>query len=181
MEQLELRTMLSVDYVLAADSLDQQMVTMQNRLTDALSFFQTGATSSIPIVGNHNWDRRPLSYPVSGMNFARPLKFWGRLLQRIPSCKHHSRIGWGRRCLGDQGIDGVHVSKVGSITTVEMILQGSAVVAGVDIGFATGLPSLPIKFTANGSLELSVGFALEVAFTIDDSTGTVALVTGPAT
>ena len=51
-EQLELRTMLSVDYVLAADSLDQQMVTMQNRLTDALSFFQTGATSSIPIVGD---------------------------------------------------------------------------------------------------------------------------------
>ena len=33
-------------------------------------------------------------------------------------------------------------------------------------------------FTANGSLELSVGFALDVAFTIDDSTGTVALVDG---
>lgn len=176
MEQLELRTLLSVDYVLAADSLDQQMVTMQKRLTDALSFFQTGATSSIPIVGDQLGQAAII---VSGFRdeFREAIEVFGTTSPTVSQLQTSLAAQLGP-FLGDQGIDGVHVSKVGSITTVEMILQGSAVVAGVDIGFATGLPSLPIKFTANGSLEVSVGFALEVAFTIDDSTGAVALVDG---
>ncbi len=175
-EVLESRRVLAADYVSVADSLDGQLVDLQDRLSAALGAFQTGATSKIPIVGDQLGQAANI---VSGFRdeFREAIEVFGTTsptdLQLQTSLA--DRLG---SFLGDQGIDGVHVSKAGSVTTVELLLQGSAVIAGVDIGFATGLPSLPITFTANGSLELSVGFALDVAFTIDDSTGAVALVDG---
>ena len=51
-QQLEDRTMLTVDYIRVADSLDAELITLQNRLTGALNQLQTGETSFIPIVGD---------------------------------------------------------------------------------------------------------------------------------
>ncbi len=175
-EQLEIRTLPSVDFVQVADSLDQQLVTMQDRITEALSFFQTGPTSHIPIVGDQLGraadivssfrDELREAIEVLGTSAPTDLQLQTSLAGRLTPF------------LGASGIAGVHVSRAGDVATVEMVLQGSAVVDGIDIGFSTGLPSLPFQVTANGSLEISVGFALDVAFTINVTTGSVALVDG---
>lgn len=175
-QQLETRALLTVDYVRVADSLDAELVELQNRLTAALNAMQTGATSHIPIVGDQLGQaanivssfRNEIREAIEKFGTATPTpeQLQSALAEHLGSF------------LGLAGPEGVHVSDSGDTTTIEMILQGSAVLDEVDINFDTGLPSLPIRFTSNGSLELSVGYALEVAFTIHETTGVVELING---
>src|SRR3954470_1758401 len=51
-EELETRHMLAVNYFSVGESLDGKLDNMQGRLSTALNFFQTGMTSTIPIIGN---------------------------------------------------------------------------------------------------------------------------------
>src|SRR5262249_46275311 len=149
-ERLECRTMLSVDFVQVADSLDQQLVAMQDRLTGALSFFQTGPTSKIPIVG----DQLGRAADIVD-SFREELRDAIEVLgTSVPTDLQLQQSLGGRLApfLGASGTAGVHVTRAGDVATVEMILQGSAVVDGIDIGFSTGLPSLPFQITANGSI-----------------------------
>ncbi len=173
-EVLESRRLLAANYVQMAESLDEQLVVMQSRVTGLLNATQTGATSSIPIVGDQlgraanivSSFRTELREALESFGTGTPTELQ---LQTVLA-EHLGPF------LGDAGPAGIQVTDAGNITTVEMTLHGSAVLDEVEINFDTGLPSLPISFTANGQLELSVGFALEVAFTIDDTTGVVALV-----
>ncbi len=173
-EILESRRLLAANLIHVSDSLDDQLVTMQSRLTGVLNGLHTGATSSIPIVGDQlgvaanivSSFRTELREALESFGTSTPTELQ---LQTVLA-EHLGSL------LGDAGPSGIQVTDSGNITTVEMTLHGSAVLDEVDISFDTGLPSLPISFTANGSLELSVGFALEVAFTIGETTGVVALV-----
>lgn len=175
-QQLESRFMLTVDYVQVADALDAELVALQNRLTIALDAVQTGATSRIPIVGDQ-LGRTANIVSSFRTEMREALETFGTTTPTTSQLQSVLAEHLGS-FLGLAGPAGVHVSDTGDTTTIEMLLQGSAVLDEVDISFDTGLPSLPIRFTSNGSLELSVGYALEVAFTIHETTGIVELING---
>jgi len=175
-ERLEKRVMLSVDYVGVADSLDAQLVAMQSRLTSTLNLFQTGATSKIPIAGDQLGraadivssfrDELREGLEILGTSTPTDVQIQSALTNRLNTF------------LVGAGAGAVHVSHSGNNTTIEMVLQGTSVLAGIDVGFDTGLPSLPVKIKTGGSLDVSVGYALDLAFTINDTNGNVTLTTG---
>ncbi len=175
-ERLEDRAMLSINYVTAADSLDAQLEAMQSRLTSALNLFQTGPTSKIPIVGDQ---LGRASYIIS--SFRNELREGLEILGTSTPTDTQIQSALKSRLntfLVGAGVGAVHVSHSGNNTTIEMVLQGTSVLAGIDVGFDTGLPSLPVKIKTGGSLDLSVGFALDLAFTINDTSGNVTLTSG---
>ena len=167
-EELETRHLLAVNYFHVAESLDGQLEAMQTRLTTALNFFQTGDTSKIPIVGDK------LGYAadiVSSFGDELQLGLQDLGVLAVPTDLQIQTALSARldAFLDGAGLSGVHVTHAGSNTNIRMLLQGSVDVGGVDLSFQTGLPSLPIKVLAEGGIDLTVGYALDLSFTIDMS------------
>lgn len=167
-EELEQRCLLAVNYFNVAESLDAQLDAMQGRLTTALNFFQTGGTSSIPIIGDQ---LGRASDVVSSFSDELRLGLQDLGVDATPTDVQIQTALSARlnTFLAGAGPGDVQVSHAGSNTTIEMLLQGSVELASVDIGFETGLPSLPIKVLADGEIDVTVGYALDLSFTIDAS------------
>ena len=165
-EELERRHLLSVNYFSVGESLDAKLDDMQGRLSTALNFFQTGTTSQIPVIGDQLGRAADI---VSSFSDELQLGLQDLGVSANPSDLQIQTVLSARLSsfLNGAGPSGVHVAHAGSNTTIQMLLQGTVDVGGLDINFETGLPSLPIKVLADGEINLTVGYALDLSFTID--------------
>ncbi len=168
-EELEQRRLLSANYEHIANSLDIELLAMQGRIITALNTVQTGLTSQVPLVGNKLGNAAQF---VS--QFSQELKLGiADLGTDATPTEAEIQASLTSHLSDFLGGTSVTVQTSGSTTTVEMLLQHSIVSADTSVSFDTGLLSLPISISAAGTLDVSVGFALNLKFTINTSNESV--------
>ena len=179
-EELEDRRLLSVNFVNVANSLNSQLLGMQTQLTSALNNYHTGTESTIPIVGDSLGNAAQV---VSRFNsqLQSALSVLGTLSNPSDSVIQNALANTPflvDRNGNGVGADDVLITRPGGLGSegfaVQMRLQ-AAETTSLPIDYNTGLPSLPLSITANGSIDVSVGFAFELAFTYNSNNLQVAL------
>ncbi|HEX4412580.1 MAG TPA: hypothetical protein VH107_03060, partial [Lacipirellulaceae bacterium] len=173
-EELEDRRMLAVNFVNVGNMLDSQLVDMQTRLTSGLNNYKTGTQSTIPLVGSSLGTASQIVSRFDG-DVKNSLASLGSIAVTDDSISQiQNALSGVPERVGD-----VVVTRTGSLGsegfTVEMRLGGTFVPSSTNIGFNTGIPGLPLKVATTGTIDVSVGYAFELAFTFNSNTSTVAL------
>ncbi len=179
-ERLEDRRLLTTTpYATIADNLNGQLLTLQSQLTTVLDALKTGTTAIVPFVGNQVGEAAKVIN-----QFETTLHDAIHNLGTISDPNGTQLVNAINTALAQGNSSGVVVeasafSQPGNLGAngFELDLRLSAVetVASTTINFNTGLPSLPFTITANGSLAVQVGFDMELAFTYNSNTQSVAL------
>ncbi len=174
-EELEDRRLLAVNFTNLASSLDSQLTGMQTQLTSTLNNYQTGPLSSIPLVGKSLGSAAQIVSSFS-TQLKSGLAGLGTLSNPTDSQIQNALAGVP---LLVNGADGVIVTRpngpASETFAVQMRLQRAATPAGGSFSFNTGLPSLPLSVATSGTIDVSVGFAFELAFTYNSTNQQVTL------
>jgi hypothetical protein len=182
-EELEDRRLLAVNFVNVGNLLDSQLLAMQTRLTSGLNSYQSGITSTLPMVGSSLGTASQIvsRFNTDVKNALASLGTSFTVTDQSISQIQDALAGLPQ--LVDRGVNGVGPEDV--IVTrpgipgsedfaVQMRLAGAQLSAGGTIPFDTGLRALPFKVTAGGTIDVSVGYAYELAFTYNATTQQVA-------
>lgn len=181
-ERLEDRRMLSVDFAQVGVSLNTQLLGMQTQLTSTLNDYQSGAHSSLPMVGKtlgssaqivnrFNTELQGALTSLGTVTHPTNLQIQNALAV-VPFLVDRSGNGVGP--------DDVLITRPGTLGSegfaVQMRLQAGQAASPSAVSFNSGLPSLPLSVTtASSMIEVSVGFAFELAFTYNANNQQVAL------
>jgi hypothetical protein len=188
LERLEDRRLLSTTpFPQIANDLNSRLTSVQSQLTTVLDNLHTGTSSIVPFLGNKLGD---VSQLVNRFNtqLHDAINNLGNVDNPADSLIQNAVAGAlgpsGLGILVDRdangaGSDDVLVTHPANLGAggfeVEVRLQAAAVASSATVNFDTGLPGLPFKVTANGTLQVTAGFDYELAFTYNAASGQTAL------
>jgi hypothetical protein len=182
--------MLATDFANVASLLGSRLNGLQTQITSGLNAFQTGGQSSIPIIGDAlGTASNILSIGDFGTKLQSALSALGTLtnatdaqIQAAFTSGPFSQFLVDRNGTG-LGIDDVLITRSGSLGAegfgLQMRVSAAQTAISTPIDFDTGLPGLPISITANGTIDVKIGFTFELAFTYNANSHVVALDTTP--
>ncbi len=177
------------DFGQIANSLNTQLNGVQTQLNTVLDALKTGTTSTIPFLGKKLGDAAQIINKFE-TNLHTAIASLGTVTTTFDTQLQTAIINAlgpsGLNILGDANHDGtvnltagsagcdVIITHPGTLGTtgfeVEMQLVVQQALSSTPINFDVGLPSLPIKVTANGSIQVNAGFDMELAFTYNSNT-----------
>ena len=180
-EVLEDRRLLTTDFGQIAAALNGQLLGVQTQLTSTLNNYRSGSDSSLPLVGHllgnasqivtrFSTDLRNALSGLGSINNPSDSDIQNALAS-VPFLSDRNGNG-----VGADDVLVTHPSGFGSSGfEVDMRLQAAAPAASTTINFDTGLPALPLKLMTSGTVDVSVGFAYELAFTYNSDNQQVAI------
>src|SRR3954468_14603 len=183
-EELEDRRMLATDFAQIGSSLNSQLQLVQTSLTASLNNYQSGAHSTLPFVGHSLGSASQIVNRFNSGLQSALASLGSRDTFTDSDIQNALASGPLLSFLADRTGDGVgpndvlitHPGNLGSNGFgVEMRLQGAAAAASGTIKFETGLPALPFVVANGGVIDVSIGFAFELAFTYNSTNQQVAI------
>ncbi len=175
-EELESRRMLATDFGQIASALNGQLQLMQTAVTASLNNYHSGAFSTLPFVGHSlgNAAQIVTNSPNSfNSHVTSALAALGTIANPTDSQIQNALAGV------PELVGNVMVSRPGNFGSegfeVEMRLQAALTPASNTTKFDTGLPALPMIVADGGTIDVSIGFAFELAFTYNSTNQQVAI------
>jgi hypothetical protein len=188
LEALEDRRLLAVvPFGSIASQLFNQLGTVENRVVSALNQAATGSNSTLPLVGD---EVGRAARAISGFqqSIHTAISSLGSMTDPEAPVLQGALFGalgpGGLNVLGDRNGNGVDLSDIvvtapGGVLnddfTVQMRLQGTVAAPSSPLALDLGLPGLPFSVVSGGTLNVSVQFQYELAFSFDAGPNTVAL------
>lgn len=168
--------MLATDFGQIAGALNGQLQTVQTALTASLNGYHSGAFSTLPFVGHSlgNAAQIVTNSPNSfNTHLTNALAGLGTINSPTDSQIQNALSGLSEL------VGNVTVSRPGNLGSqgfeVEMRLQAAQTPASTTTKFDTGLPALPMIVADGGTINVSIGFAIELAFTYNSDNQQVAI------
>ncbi len=179
-EELEDRRLLAVvPFISIGQQLRGDLASVENQLTVVLNNFDTGASSTIPFVGERLGDISK-AFSSFSTQIQAALTSLGSPTDPSPAILQTALFDAlgpsGLNLLGDRNGNGVDsgdvvVTAAGGVLnddfSVQMLLSGSVAAPSVPLKFNTGLPGLPLSIRSDGELAATVNFTYELAFSYD--------------
>jgi hypothetical protein len=176
---------------------------IQTELTSALQTFSQGGSSQIPFVGNQlgnatqvvtTFQNQLNSALMKLENYSdpQPNDIQTELVNALGTVPNGLLAPLSSGQLGQAPLYPASSTNPATTTPYVVVTTNPSILNGDDgveiemqlekvltinqsLAFSTGLPSLPVKLTTNGNIDLQVGFAFELAFTYDSVSQQVAL------
>ena len=168
--------MLTTDFGQIASALNGQLQLVQSAVTASLNNYHSGAFSTLPFVGHSlgNAAQFVSNSPTSfNSHVTSALAALGTIANPTDSQIQNALAGV------PELIGGVTITRPGNLGSegfeVEMRLQAPLTPASNTTKFDTGLPALPMIVADGGTIDVSIGFAFELAFTYNSANQQVAI------